>query len=83
MSYVNSLLNYAEYSRMVAKKRIRISPLRKELDAMTKDRDWCKGRLLALETTFSHWFVIGKDQSQPCKTCGLAMMDTIHKDIHV
>jgi hypothetical protein len=54
-------------------RRTYVSPLRKELDI-------AKARLNVLETACLHWYVPVKNLDSPCKQCGLALGDSIHKD---
>lgn len=59
--------------RKIPAHRRRVSPLRKDLDI-------AQNRVKILEAALVHWYKVGKGQDDPCKVCGLAILDKIHKD---
>jgi hypothetical protein len=54
-------------------RRTYVSPLRKQLDAAI-------ARQKQLETMLMHWYVPAKSIDGPCRSCGLPLLDSLHKD---
>lgn len=58
---------------MAAKKRVRTSPAVKQLRLANE-------RIARLEGIYRHWYQPAISITDPCKACGLPILDDIHRD---